>query len=149
MAIKSCTASNVKGTKSLILIEDFCETEESDPIVKRHLDGGFLLFFTRLKKFQAKNDAQNFESFRFQIFKFPRSNRRKFSPSPLKYFLFRHFQLLWTVLFRYIIDSVRTRLDDSSLEYMGKYMGNHYFGDCRNISQNIPPFFGGASIDFR
>ena len=30
----------------------------------------------------AKNDAQNFESFRFQIFKFPRNNRRKYTPRP-------------------------------------------------------------------
>ena len=46
LAIKSCTASNVEGSKSLILIEDFCETQESDPIVKRHLNGEYLIFLS-------------------------------------------------------------------------------------------------------
>jgi len=54
LAIKSCTASNVKGTKSLILIEDFCETEESDPIIKKHLNGEFYNFFTSEYLFSKK-----------------------------------------------------------------------------------------------
>ena len=67
------------------------------------------LIFSRLNNCSAKNDAQNFESFRFQIFKFPRNNRRKYTPrpesQPIETYKLDHFQLWWTALFRYITET--------------------------------------------
>ena len=39
LAIKSCAVSNQDDSKNLLLIGDFCETEESDPIVRKNLEG--------------------------------------------------------------------------------------------------------------
>ena len=43
LAIKSCEVSNQDDSKNLLLIEDFCETKESDPIVRKNLEGKILL----------------------------------------------------------------------------------------------------------
>ena len=81
LAIKSCNISNVDESKNLLLINDFCETEESASIVRKNLDGKFLDILLESKvKNSGQNNINTFESFLFQIFKFPKSqgkNRRK------------------------------------------------------------------------
>ena len=42
LAIKSCEISNDDETKNFVLIEDFCETENSAPIVQKNLEGSFI-----------------------------------------------------------------------------------------------------------
>ena len=45
LAIQSCEVSNLDDSKNLLLIENFCETEESDPIVRKNLDGAVSVSF--------------------------------------------------------------------------------------------------------
>ena len=86
MAIKTCEVTNQDDSKNLYLIQDFCETDESDPIVRKNPFGKLKKkSFLRNKIFIAENDAKTFESFLFQIFKFPDSdepNRRKWLIQP-------------------------------------------------------------------
>ena len=42
LAIKWCEISNDDETKNFVLIEDYCETEQSAPIVQKNLEGCFL-----------------------------------------------------------------------------------------------------------
>ena len=42
LAIKWCEISNDDETKHFVLIEDYCETEQSAPIVQKNLEGCFL-----------------------------------------------------------------------------------------------------------
>ena len=42
LAIKWCEISNDDETKNFVLIEDYCETEQSAPIVQKDLEGCFL-----------------------------------------------------------------------------------------------------------
>ena len=41
LAIKWCEISNDDETKNFVLIEDYCETEQSGPIVQKDLEGCF------------------------------------------------------------------------------------------------------------
>ena len=53
MAIKTCEVTNQDDSKNLYLIQDFCETDESDPIVRKNP-------FGKLKKIIL--EKQNFYS---------------------------------------------------------------------------------------
>ena len=41
LAIKACQIMNDNQSKTLHLIQDFCETDESDPIVRKNPNGKF------------------------------------------------------------------------------------------------------------
>ena len=42
LAIKWCEISNDDETKNFVVIEDYCENEQSAPIVQKNLEGCFL-----------------------------------------------------------------------------------------------------------
>ena len=44
LAIKTCKVTNENDSKNLFLIEDFCETDESDPIIRKNPEGKFPKF---------------------------------------------------------------------------------------------------------
>ena len=46
MAIKTCEVTNQDDSKNLYLIQDFCETDESDPIVRKNPFGLLKIFIT-------------------------------------------------------------------------------------------------------
>ena len=75
LAIKTCEVTNQDDSKNLYLIQDFCETDESDPIIRKNPLGKFSNIRVLEKcKFLAENDAKTFDSFLFQIFKFSDSD---------------------------------------------------------------------------
>ena len=45
LAIKTCEVKNEDNSQNLFLIQDFCETDESDPLVRKNPFGKFSNIF--------------------------------------------------------------------------------------------------------